>query len=391
MTDEKRDPLADLPELPDLPDDLPELPDDLPDLPDLPEIEEVAELEEVPELPTEELPQEPAKPAPAPVVAKSKPKPAPAPQAKPQPPAPEPATSPQPAALEEVEAPAAAVAEAPAEAELTEVAAGGGIQLGPDGKPPLRVLDKAPQLVLKASMLVVVGALIPFMNATNDEAVAEEGGVWWSLVAKVLMLAAAWVWMQQVKHNWGQPKLTGFLAKLGDLSLKPKPKEEDEGKKKRAAKRDAKPGAIDHPFPTALHVLGLLLVVGGFVLSANDPRSSELTGPVAPAEAGIFAWAAFSFVHIKSYERWGSFNPLFPLMFLAMLLAGLASVVAGLSASGIWMAARIGGGVIVGAGGGLAAYSIVEAMMQAKKEGDAKKAAEIERRKAAREARKAKK
>ena len=43
-----------------------------------------------------------------------------------------------------------------------------------------------------------------------------------------------------------------------------------------------------------------------------------------------------------------------------------------------------GASIVVGAGGGFAAFTIVEAMIQAKKEGDIKKAAAIEARKAAR-------
>jgi hypothetical protein len=42
------------------------------------------------------------------------------------------------------------------------------------------------------------------------------------------------------------------------------------------------------------------------------------------------------------------------------------------------------GGGAVAAGGGLAAYTIAEAMMQAKKQGDRKKAEALEARKAAR-------
>jgi hypothetical protein len=42
------------------------------------------------------------------------------------------------------------------------------------------------------------------------------------------------------------------------------------------------------------------------------------------------------------------------------------------------------GGAVVGAGGGFAGWTIVEAMMQAKKEGDAKKADALEARRAAR-------
>jgi hypothetical protein len=100
----------------------------------------------------------------------------------------------------------------------------------------------------------------------------------------------------------------------------------------------------------------------------------------------MLGWAAFTWVHIASYERWGGFNPLFPLMFLGMLFAGLMGVIAGLTGDmgGLAKLMSILGGAGVAAGGGLAAYTIAEALMQAKKDGDRKKAEALEARKAAR-------
>ncbi|HED67127.1 MAG TPA: hypothetical protein ENJ09_16425 [Planctomycetes bacterium] len=352
-------------------------PADLPDLPDSAELESLPELPDLPDLP--ELPDEPApKASPAPPAPKPAVKKAPA----------KPAPKPKPVRKEPVEhAPAATQQESPSPAPVAEPAATAAPapNLAADGeRPPLRPLDKAPSHVLLAAKIVVAGAFLPFMVFTS-----EPGGNWWmSFVAKAIAIAAAWCWLQQVLHNFG-PKKSGFIGTLAEIHLKPKPKEEEEGKKKRA-KRGAPAKSIAHPFPTALHLVSLVLVGVALFVSTLDPRAGTL-GPVGLTETALLAWAGFAFVHVRSYERWGSFNPLFPLMFLGMLFSGVASVLAGFGSSGMWMAFQVVGGLAVAGGGGLATYSIVEAMVEAKKEGDKKKAEELERRRAAREARRAKK
>ena len=373
MTDEKHDP-----------DDLPELPDhaelaDLPEIPDLPVMSEEPLMteetilaartseskpaaEEIPELSDDSTPGAQAAdktPDPDPVPASS------APTAEPKPES-------APASIEPVEI--------AADAELTPIA--DEAPKSKDGKPPLRKLDKALTHLGVASKFVVLGGLLPFIYPDPNLGGAE-GSVWFSLAAKLIVLAAAYLWAKQVLHNWG-PKLPGMLGKLADLKLarKPKAKEDD----KPAKRKPQKQTSIKHPFPTGLHLVSILLLVVAFMLALRDPRQSML-GPVGPAETGILAWAAFTYVHILAYERWGHFNPLMPLMFLAMLFSGFASVAGGFGAAGIWKVFHILGGLLVGGGGGLAAYTIVEAMMQAKKEGDVKKAAQIEARKAARASR----
>lgn len=108
------------------------------------------------------------------------------------------------------------------------------------------------------------------------------------------------------------------------------------------------------------------------------------------AELGMLAWAAYTWVHIYAYERWGHFNPIFPMMFLAMLFGGAVqgSFALGMEEGGLPKIAGIAGGGLLAVGGGIAAYTIVEAMLAAKKEGDAKKAVVLEARKTARAARK---
>jgi hypothetical protein len=407
MSEEKHD-LDDLPELPDTAEllELPELPDELPELPELPdELPEVAELDEASSLPETELPELPTEPElPEPVaetpaipevpelVDLPDPEPVVVEDADPLVVLEDPLDSEPEAEAAPVEELAAPEPEAPVEPAVVAAATAASVNedappapeaagdapapTAPGERPPLRELDKAPKHLALASKVVVGAALLPFMRA---EHMAAEGSMWMSFVAKLFFIAAAWLWYQQVLHNWS-PTLKGFLGKLAGFHLKLK--KEDEDKKKRS-RRGQKTAAVEHPFPTGLHLLAIALIVAAFVVSVNDPRGS-LIGPVGPAEAGMLGWAAFTFVHIANYERWGNFNPLFPLMFLAMLLAGFASVFAGFGASGIDMAFHVAGGLGVGLGGGLAAYTIVEAMMQAKKEGDRKKAEAIEARKAAR-------
>lgn len=144
---------------------------------------------------------------------------------------------------------------------------------------------------------------------------------------------------------------------------------------------------LEHPFPTGLHALAAVLALVALWVAARDPRQGLANTSSGIPEVAMLGWAAFTWVHIAGYERWGHFNPLFPLMFLGMLFAGAAAVIGGLTsdAAGLTKLLGILGGAAVAGGGGLAAYTIAEAMMQAKKEGDAKKAQALEARKAARQ------
>ncbi|MEM7311328.1 MAG: hypothetical protein AAF682_31970 [Planctomycetota bacterium] len=386
---------ADLPELPDL--------EELPELPDVEELPEVEELAELPELPSDAIVPAPPKPKPA---AKSAPKPkaAPKPAAKPKPkpaaatppPAPKPPVKPvakpvvkpvaKPVAKPEPKqepAPVAAMVEetteaAAAAAPATAGAAASGnaleAALAAGERPPLRELDKAPKHLRTAGMIVIAGSFLPWMG---------HGGGWMtSVLAKLLVLAAAWLWLKQIDHNWG-PKLTGFLGKLGELELRPKKKEDEKPRRARAG--SDRPTTISHPFPTGLHTLSLVVLIVGLVMPILEGLTGGSLGK-AVAELGMLAWAGYTWVHIHSYERWGAFNPIFPMMFLAMLFSGLLQAATGLGADveGLTKMSMIVGGAIVAAGGGFAAYTIVEAMVAAKKEGDAKKAAALEARRAAR-------
>jgi hypothetical protein len=249
--------------------------------------------------------------------------------------------------------------------------------LAPAALPRLRVLDRAPLYLRLAALIVVAGSLLPWMPGQVNDTGAS---AWLTLLAKLVMGVAAWLWFQQVRHSFG-PRLAGVLGQLASLALKPQAKPAAEGAKPRRAMGAS--AQFEQPFPTALHALALVLAAAAVILAWNDPRKG-LLGSNGPAEVAMLGWAAFTWVHIASYERWGGFNPLFPLMFLAMLFSGAMAAIGSLGghASGFTQLSGVLGGALVAAGGGLAAFTIVEAMVQAKKDGDRKKA---EARKSARQ------
>ncbi|MCP4738582.1 MAG: RDD family protein, partial [Bosea sp.] len=265
------------------------------------------------------------------------------------------------------------------------------------GQPGLRVMHDAEKHLRLASMIVAGGCLIPWMsygahkivNAAGNEDVVVEwlvGPTSW-VGAKLVILAGIWLLYQSVELRSGG-KVPGFIATLGGIVLGKKPEPVDPKVAARRAANRKGPAKLEVPFPTALHIVGFLLAVLGIAIPLIDPAGTNAWYK-GMGELGMLAWAGGTFVHIHAYERWGSFNPLFPLMFIGMLFAGGLNVVGAFGGESPNILG-LAGGAIVAIGGGLAAYTIVEAMMQAKKEGDAKKAAENERRKAARDSRKSK-
>ena len=93
---------------------------------------------------------------------------------------------------------------------------------GAGAPPPLRVLDKAPMHLRQAALIVTAASILPWMPG---KVVGEAGNAWLlTLLAKAIMGGAAWLWLQQVMHDFG-PKLVGGLAGLANLHLVPKKKE----------------------------------------------------------------------------------------------------------------------------------------------------------------------
>ena len=253
-------------------------------------------------------------------------------------------------------------------------------QLAPGEKPPLREMHGAPLHLRNWSLVVLGGCMLPWLSFVPS------GPVTWGL-GKLLVLAGVWLLWQSVELRAGG-KVPGFITSLGSKAIGKKPVEVDPKVAARRAKNRKGPAVLEIPFPTPLHLLGLVVTLLGVFTPLLDPVGDLPSNASSIAELGMLAWAAGTWVHIHAYERWGSFNPIFPLMFIGMLLSGGLTVAGYLGGAEGKTIISLLGGVVVAIGGGLAAFSIVEAMVDAKKEGDAKKSVENERRKAARTTRK---
>lgn len=254
-------------------------------------------------------------------------------------------------------------------------------QLAPGEQPPLREMLGAPKHLQTAAVIALIGGLLPWQSMHVS------GPMTWAL-GKVLILAGVWMLWQSVDLRNGA-KVSGFIASLGAIVLGKKPDTDPKVAARKAA-RSKGPTKLEVPFPSALHLIGLLIVVVGCMMPLFDGQHTPGFEPKLKtfAELGMLAWAAGTWVHIYAYERWGQFNPIFPLIFIGMLVAGFATAIQAVTGGNGIEPVGLLGGLTVGIGGGMAAYTIVEAMMDAKREGDAKKVVENERRKAARDARK---
>ena len=105
-------------------------------------------------------------------------------------------------------------------------------------------------------------------------------------------------------------------------------------------------------------------------------------------EIGTLFLALATLAHIQAYEYYQTkFNPIFPLMFLGPAVAGALHVFTALTSESSLKIVGILGSLIVAAGGIMAMYTMYVSLKQAKVEGDLKKAAMREQRKADRAAR----
>lgn len=356
-------------------------PQEFDDLEPLPKKHELTELEPLDELePLEELEplvelepiMEQPKPAPAPQKPEVTPPPAPAPAPPkpevvpppaPTPPAPKPEVTPP--APQSASAAAAAVATGAAAAavvgssdddgkarktqeerdrEKAERAAAKKAELDArlgkiDGK---RELEAAPIMLRKAAMILLAASLLPFGAKMTAGAFA----------GKLILLCAAYVFHQGHVHKAGE-KAPGFIASLAKNGLMP-----------------------------VLALAGLLAIAGFVVPSfiGEYPISSM-------GEMVALALACFTYTHIFDYEHGGKFNPIYPMLFLGPAIMGLLGILKLSEAEGLTMIAAALGSLGVAIAGFMAVYTMFVAIKQAKIEGDLKKQAAAEARKAAREAR----
>jgi len=207
-----------------------------------------------------------------------------------------------------------------------------------------RELEAAPLMLRKASLILLAGALLPFGGVATVGA----------FVGKLVLLAAAFVFHQGHVHKAGE-KAAGFVAGLTKNGMMP------------------------------LFAVAGLLAIAGFAMPAM------IGGGDYPISAGgemvALALACFTFTHIFDYEHGGKFNPLYPMMFLGPAIMGLLGIVKLGESEGLTMVGAGLGALCVAIAGFMAVYTMYVAIKQAKVEGDLKKQAATEARKAAREAR----
>ncbi len=254
---------------------------------------------------------------------------------------------------------ASAAGGASAAATAASPSSAGGAGTSGDGQ--VRTPERAPQLLKRAAVILIVAGLFPWVG---------HGGGWMTLAAaKVVVLLGAWLFFQSIRTRTGEP-LPGALAALGGMRWGPKPGERAKGFQ-----------ALVGHLPTALHLVAALFVLAGVFLPLFDP--AEPGFGTAFTEVALLAWGAITFVHISSYERGGGFSPIYPFVFLAPGLGGAVRFLQILADKPIDPLAALGCALAV-TSGVIAVYTIGVALAQAKKEGDAKKAAALEARRAAR-------
>ncbi|MEM9798996.1 MAG: hypothetical protein AAGA20_01640 [Planctomycetota bacterium] len=243
------------------------------------------------------------------------------------------------------------------------------------GQPPRRELEEAPRLLKNSSVVLIIGALFPWMTAIRTE-----GNMPWSMwiAGVVLTLVAGWLLYDGANARFGA-KANGISKALAN------------------ANPMAATGASLVFFIAAIVVAFMgksyfMGETGEFLGFAVDPEAEGVRNrysiPAALEHATLFLGLA-TFAHIHAYEYGARFNPIFPLMFLGPAIAGALAVLRGAAAIGDFPLAIVGvlGSLIVAAGGIMAMYTMYVTMKVAKEEGDRKKAEDRERRRAERSAR----
>ncbi|QDU67953.1 hypothetical protein [Engelhardtia mirabilis] len=235
-------------------------------------------------------------------------------------------------------------------------------------RPKERKLETAPLLLNKAAWVLVVGSLIPWYG--------HDGGWVTTVAAKAVVALGCFLLYCCVVARTDDPVPAG-LGALGKARWGP-----EWGTKTRGFKDH-----ILQLIPTPLHILAFLVAGAGFLLPLADPQMGDLLK--AMVEVGSLLLGGGTLVHIFAYRKGAHFSPIFPMLFIGPALAGTSILIQTIGGGNIGSKVPALLGSILSAGAGLfAVYTMVLALMEAKKEGDAKKAAAVEARKAARAARK---
>ena len=249
--------------------------------------------------------------------------------------------------------------------------------------PKERKLEAAPLMLGKAAWVLVAGSALPWYG---------HGGSWvtWGAAKAVVLLGCFLFYASVVART--EDKVPAGLGGLG------KPRWGPEFGAKAKSPKDQVLALV----PTPLHLLAWIVTAVGFLLPLYDPAGAPVdvgAGATEPSgfsalkalvEVGSMLLGAGTLVHIFAYKKGGHFNPLFPFLFLGPALAGVLVFVQTVLGGEIFEGRKpiqLLGSLLSASAGAVAVYTVGVAMAQAKKEGDAKKKAAAEARKAARAAR----
>lgn len=200
-------------------------------------------------------------------------------------------------------------------------------------------LEQAPLMLRKAALVLIVAAMFPWL--------APGGWVLNAILGKLVVLAGGYVMWMQVLHSHDE-QVPGPFASIGGMHAK------------------------------ALTILASVLMVLGIVLPLILGERGETLVETLAIAVGLI-----TFCQVGAYEKGGKFNPMFGLIIPLLGVGALGRLAT--------MFANFDIFVLLGAGGvtvasGLAGYTMVIAMKEAKAHGEAKKKAQMEARKAARRA-----
>ena len=254
----------------------------------------------------------------------------------------------------------------------TSSRASGASQSG--GEPPKRELEHAPLMLRKASVLLMCGAALPWM--TSIETVGNMPWKGW-LGGGVLTLIAGWLLLDGAKARYGAKASGVSKALAGMHPMGPV-----------GAAMALFLGAVIISLSTGVYFNGEAFF-GFEVPEGTDLELSNKYAINAVLEFATLLLALATFAHITAYEYGGKFSPLFPLMFVGPAVAGVFKFLEAASMLGDYALVLVGvvGAALVGAGGMMAIYTMYVSMKDAKVQGDLKKEAARERKRADREAR----
>jgi len=207
----------------------------------------------------------------------------------------------------------------------------------PDQQAAPRELERAPIMLQKAALILAVSALLPWL-------IADAGWNLPRILAKVVILVGGWVAYCGIEHAHGHKTPLDGLGKQHKL---------------------------------VLPILSLVLMVVG--LAPIIDEGSKAVVEKAALAVGVLSWA-----QVHGYSKGGKFNPTWALIIPLFGLAGLIMIFTVPfmdTVSGLNKALAIIGSLGVAAAGGLAGYTLVISMKEAKAHGEAKKKAALEERK----------